>query len=92
MNIEIIGAESLGVRSLCYFVKASNRKVLIDPGVALAYSRYGLLPHPFQVAVDERIQKKIIQRWSQTTDIVISHLGIMRKGDDRAFFRILSSC
>ena len=73
MNIEIIGAESLGVRSLCYFVKAGNRKVLIDPGIALAYSRYGLLPHPFQVAVDERIQKKIIQRWSQATDIVISH-------------------
>jgi len=73
MNIEILGAESLGVRSLCCFVEIGDRKILIDPGVALGYTRYGLLPHPVQVAIDERIQKKIIQRWSQATDIVISH-------------------
>jgi len=73
MDIEIIGAESLGVRGLCCFVKIGNRKVLIDPGVALGYTRFGLLPHPVQVAVDERVQKKIIERWSQATDIVISH-------------------
>lgn len=73
MNIEILGAESLGVRGLCCFVKTANRKVLIDPGVALGYTRYGLLPHPVQVAIDERVQKKIIERWSQATDIVISH-------------------
>jgi len=73
MNIEILGAESLGVRSLCCFVKTGNRKILIDPGVALGYMRYGLLPHPVQVAMDERVQKKIINMWSQATDIVISH-------------------
>ena len=73
MEIEIIGAESLGVRGLCCFVKIGNRKVLIDPGVALGYMRFGLLPHPLQVAVDERVQKKIIERWAQATDIVISH-------------------
>jgi predicted metallo-beta-lactamase superfamily hydrolase len=73
MNIEIIGTESLGVRGLCCFVRTENQGILIDPGIALGYNRYGLLPHPFQVAVDERIQKKIVQRWSEATDIVISH-------------------
>ena len=73
MNIEILGAESLGVRSLCCFVKTGDRRILIDPGVALGYMRYGLLPHPVQVAIDEIVQKKIIERWSQATDIVISH-------------------
>jgi len=73
MNIEIIGTESLGVRGLCCFIKAGERKILIDPGIALGYTRHGLLPHPFQVAIDEKIQKKIIQRWSEATDIVISH-------------------
>ena len=73
MNIEIIGTESLGVRGLCCFVKTKKQRILIDPGIALGYNRYGLLPHPFQVAVDERIQKKIIRRWSEATDIVISH-------------------
>jgi hypothetical protein len=73
MDIEILGAESLGVRGLCCFVKTKNYRILIDPGVALGYSRYGLLPHPVQIAVGERVQKKIIERWSQATDIVISH-------------------
>jgi predicted metallo-beta-lactamase superfamily hydrolase len=73
MNIEILGTESLGVRGLCCFVKTKNRKILIDPGIALGYTRYGLLPHPLQVAVDERIQKKIKKAWSEATDIVISH-------------------
>ncbi len=73
MDIEIIGAESLGVRSLCCFVKTKDKKILIDPGIALGYTRYGLLPHPLQVAVGERIQRKILKRWSEATDIVFSH-------------------
>ena len=73
MNIEIIGTESLGVRGLCCFVRTGSKRILFDPGIALGFHRYGLLPHPFQVAVDERIQKKIIKRWSDATDIVISH-------------------
>jgi len=73
MQIEIIGTESLGVRSLCCVVSTEGQKVLIDPGVALGYIRFKLLPHPLQVAVDERIQKKIIEAWAEATDIVISH-------------------
>ena len=73
MNIEILGTESLGVRGLCCFVKTKNQKILIDPGIALGYTRFGLLPHPLQVAVDERIQRKMVRRWSEATDVVISH-------------------
>ena len=73
MKIEILGTESLGVRGLCCFVETGNKKILIDPGIALGYTRYKLFPHPLQVAVDERIQKKIIEAWSEATDIVISH-------------------
>jgi len=73
MDIEIIGTESLGVRGLCCFVKTAKRSIIIDPGIALGYTRNGLLPHPFQVAVAEEIQKKIVKRWSEATDIVISH-------------------
>ncbi len=74
MEIEILSAESLGVRGLCCYVKTKTRKILIDPGIALGYSRYSLLPHPFQIAVDERIRKKIIKKWAEATDIVFSHL------------------
>jgi uncharacterized protein len=73
MYIEIIGAESLGVRGLCCFVKTRDRKILIDPGIALGYVRHKLLPHPVQIAVDEKAQKRIIDAWSESTDIVLSH-------------------
>jgi uncharacterized protein len=73
MKIEIIGAESLGVRGLCCFVTAGEHKILIDPGIALGLFRRGLAPHPAQVAVGEVIRKKIIQTWGHATDIVFSH-------------------
>jgi len=73
MEIEILATESLGVRGLCCFVTTEKRRILIDPGIALGYTRFGLHPHPFQVAVGERIREKIIERWKQATDIVISH-------------------
>ena len=73
MNIEILGTESLGVRGMCCLVTVGDRRILIDPGIALGYTRHGLLPHPFQVAVDEKIQSRIVDAWSSATDIVISH-------------------
>ena len=68
MEIEILAAESLGVRGLCCYVKTKTKKILIDPGIALGYSRYNHLPHPFQIAVDEKIRKRIIVKWSEATD------------------------
>jgi hypothetical protein len=73
MHIEIIGAESLGVRGLCCFVETRERNILIDPGVALGYMRRKLLPHPVQIAAGEKAQKRIIEAWSESTDIVLSH-------------------
>ncbi len=73
MHIRILGTESLGVRGLCCFVETESRKILIDPGAALGYKRYALLPHPLQIALDEEIQKQIVAAWSQATDIIISH-------------------
>ena len=73
MHIEIIGAESLGVRGLCCFVKTKDRNILIDPGIALGYVRHKLHPHPVQIAVDEKTQKRIIDVWRKSTDILLSH-------------------
>jgi len=73
MHIEIIATESLGVRSLCCEIEIKKRKILIDPGIALGYKRYGLLPHPFQVAVGAAIRKRIISSLTSATDLVISH-------------------
>jgi predicted metallo-beta-lactamase superfamily hydrolase len=73
MTLEIIGAESLGVRSLCCLVTLSDRRIVIDPGVSLGYIRHGLMPHPLQVAVGRRVREKILLALRNATDVVFSH-------------------
>jgi hypothetical protein len=73
VRIEILGAESLGVRGLCCVVETNDRKVVIDPGVALGFRRHGLLPHPVQVIASERTKTKIEGALQDATDVVISH-------------------
>jgi len=73
MTIEIIGTESLGVRGLCCLVKIGERRIVIDPGIALGYMRNGLLPHPCQVAAGIKVRQDIIRVLETATDIVFSH-------------------
>ena len=72
-KIEIIAAESLGVRGLCCLGVDSKRRIVIDPGVSLGYLRHGLLPHPLQIAVGRRIRDRILLELETATDIVFSH-------------------
>jgi predicted metallo-beta-lactamase superfamily hydrolase len=73
MQVEIIGTESLGVRGLCCVVRTKDRKVVIDPGVALGFRRHGFMPHPIQVMASERTKSLIEKALEDATDIVISH-------------------
>jgi predicted metallo-beta-lactamase superfamily hydrolase len=73
MQIEIIGAESLGVRGLCTVVTTVDRHIVIDPGVALGYQRRGKQPHPLQVYMGAQVRRAIIASLETATDIVISH-------------------
>ncbi|MEA2059361.1 MAG: hypothetical protein U9P10_02325 [Thermodesulfobacteriota bacterium] len=73
MIIRIFGAESLGVRGLSCSVELENQKIFIDPGLALGWSRHGLLPHPFQVAVGAGIRETIIEELKAADDVVFSH-------------------
>jgi len=68
MRIEVLGTESFGVRGLSCVVEVRDRKIIIDPGVALGYNRHGLLPHPLQVAVGEIVRQKIRMQKGRTTD------------------------
>ena len=73
MHIEIIGAESLGVRGLCCLVVTPARRVLMDPGVALGFVRHGRMPHPVQIAAGRTVRARIIAAMEAATDIVFSH-------------------
>lgn len=72
-NISILATETLGVRGLCCVVRTGERSILIDPGIALGFSREGFLPHPVQIAVGSMIRERIVQEVHDATDIVISH-------------------
>ncbi len=71
--MRILGAESLGVRGLCCMVELRDRKILIDPGIALGWSRHGLHPHPVQISVGAAIRNRIIRELDSATDVVFSH-------------------
>ena len=73
MNLKIIGTESLGVRGMCCLVAAGERRILIDPGIALGYQRHALLPHPCQIKTGMTIRREIIKAIEGATDIVFSH-------------------
>jgi predicted metallo-beta-lactamase superfamily hydrolase len=73
MHIEILGTESLGVRGLSCVVAVEDRKIVIDPGLALGYRRHNLRPHPAQVAVGEQVRRAIMAALKDATDVVLSH-------------------
>lgn len=73
MIIKLIGTESLGVRGLSCSIELNRRKIFIDPGIALGWSRHGFLPHPFQIALGAEIKRKIIEELKSATDIIFSH-------------------
>ncbi len=70
--ITLLGAESLGVRSLAIHVQTGDTSLLIDPGVALGF-RDGYHPHPIEYQLLAKIRNKIIQFAERTNVIVISH-------------------
>jgi hypothetical protein len=73
MILKILGAESLGARGLCCVVELRDRKILIDPGIALGWSRHGLSPHPVQISVGAALRNRIIRELDSATDVVFSH-------------------
>ena len=72
-NVEIVAAESLGVRGLCCALTVGNRRVVIDPGLALGFYRHGHHPHPAQVAVGRIVRRRIVELLRDATDVVLSH-------------------
>ncbi|MCE4615191.1 MAG: hypothetical protein F7B60_06660 [Desulfurococcales archaeon] len=70
----MIGSESLGVRGLSCFIEHRGVKVLIDPGVALGFTRWGLHPHPIQAVAGDEVRNQIKEVWRSTNYVVLSHM------------------
>jgi len=67
-----LASESMGVRSMCVFIKTPDVKVLVDPGVSMS-RRWGLLPHPQEYRLLMECRERIAQFADQSEVIAISH-------------------
>jgi predicted metallo-beta-lactamase superfamily hydrolase len=73
VQVTILGAESLGARSMATVVRTADRTVLIDPGVALAPKRSGFPPHPREVEAADRVREAVLGWLPRATDVVVTH-------------------
>ncbi len=70
MKIFPIACESLGTRSLCHLVMTSSVNILIDPSVSLGPKRFGLKPHPLEIA-SSWVSRQTIMEVSRIADVII---------------------
>ncbi len=73
MNISPLAADSLGVRSMATLVETQGIRVLIDPGVTIADTRYGLDPSPAETQAQEEASTRIIGALCQVDAVVVTH-------------------
>jgi uncharacterized protein len=73
ISFEIIGAESLGVRSMCCVVKTPDGQFLLDPGCALGPRKGHEIPHPSEYKKIDEITEKIVAKSRDCATIFISH-------------------
>ncbi|MHA1609804.1 MAG: MBL fold metallo-hydrolase [Candidatus Njordarchaeales archaeon] len=73
MKIKILGADSLGVRSMATYIETKDARILIDPGANLAPKRSGLPPHPLEVDRLNGVWREIRNYAMRADILIISH-------------------
>lgn len=61
------------MRGLACSVSLGLRRIFLDPGMGLGWSRQGLMPHPFQIAMGARIREEMIAELGRASDVVFTH-------------------
>lgn len=73
MQITPLAADSMGVRSMATLVETGGVRVLVDPGVTLAASRYGLPPTAEELQAQEAAVSRIVGALCQVDAVVVTH-------------------
>ncbi len=73
MRVTPLAADSMGVRSMATLVETAGVRVLVDPGVTLAESRYGLPPTAEERAALEAAVNRIVGVLCQVDAVVVTH-------------------
>ena len=73
MEITPIAFDSMGTRSMATLVRTADLTVLIDPGVSLAPTRYGLPPHPLELMRMDEHHDAIVELAREADILVVTH-------------------
>jgi predicted metallo-beta-lactamase superfamily hydrolase len=73
LKVKPLAFDSFGVRSMATFVETDDLKVLIDPGVSLAPSRYSLPPHPIEEQRMSETWADVKEHASRSGVLVVTH-------------------
>lgn len=68
-----LAAESFGVRSMCTYVETADVRILLDAGVSLAPSRFGLPPHPKEYEALMECRRQIAEAAEKADVVTLSH-------------------
>ncbi|MBN2151307.1 MAG: hypothetical protein JW839_07680 [Candidatus Lokiarchaeota archaeon] len=73
IKVEILGAESMGVRSMCCTVTTPDISFLMDPGCSLGPRKGNEIPHPLEYKKLHELTDRILSSASRCGRIFISH-------------------
>jgi predicted metallo-beta-lactamase superfamily hydrolase len=73
IKVTPLASESFGVRSMCTLVETPDVRVLLDAGISLCPSRFGLPPHPIEFQTIARLRKRIAEAADKAEIVTISH-------------------
>jgi len=73
VEVNLIGFDSIGVRSMASAVYTDDVSIFIDPAVSLAPWRFSLRPHPREVKQLENVASKIHEAAKDVDMIIITH-------------------
>jgi len=68
-----LAAETLGVRSLAVYIESVAGPVLLDPSFAVVPRRFGLPPHPWEIAAAWVARTRLGQACESAETLVVTH-------------------
>jgi hypothetical protein len=73
LEVTPLAFESLGVRSSSTLVQTEDARIVIDPAVALAPNRFGLLPHPLEEETKAELWRMVKDEVKAADVLVVTH-------------------
>jgi len=73
LKVTPLAFDSLGTRSMCTLIETKDTKILIDPGVALGPSRYGLPPHRLELDRLDSHWRRIVEVAGKAKVLIVTH-------------------